>query len=303
MANISKEQIDKVGQLLINSDRPLKERFRALFTLKNIGGQQCIDWIAKAFSDESALLKHEVAYCLGQLQDPLAIPILSDVLADSSREPIVRHEAAEALAAIGGDDNEEINKMLTKYSKDEVVEVRETCQLALDMMEFRKNNKNVEGNEYGSVDPAPASKELNVDKLKTELLNTNLSLFERYKAMFALRNIGDEDAIKALASGLTDSSALFRHEVAFVLGQLASPYAVKELKERLRDDGESPMVRHECAEALGSIAVPGLGVEEELAKYLSEEAPDVVRESCEIALDMADYNNSDEFQYANALAQ
>ena len=76
--------------------------------------------------------------------------------------------------------NEEINKMLTKYSKDEVVEVRETCQLALDMMEFRKNNKNVEGNEYGSVDPAPASKELNVDKLKTELLNTNLSLFERY---------------------------------------------------------------------------------------------------------------------------
>ena len=121
--------------------------------------------------------------------------------------------------------------------------------------------------------------------------------------MFALRNIGDEDAIKALASGLTDSSALFRHEVAFVLGQLASPYAVKELKERLRDDGESPMVRHECAEALGSIAVPGLGVEEELAKYLSEEAPDVVRESCEIALDMADYNNSEEFQYANALAQ
>jgi len=68
MANISKEQIDKVGQLLINSDRPLKERFRALFTLKNIGGQQCIDWIAKAFSDESALLKHEVAYCLGQFR-------------------------------------------------------------------------------------------------------------------------------------------------------------------------------------------------------------------------------------------
>ena len=27
------------------------------------------------------------------------------------------------------------------------------------------------------------------------------------------------------------------------------------------------------------------------------------RESCEIALDMADYNNSEEFQYANALAQ
>ena len=121
--------------------------------------------------------------------------------------------------------------------------------------------------------------------------------------MFALRNKGDEESIKALASGLTDSSALFRHEIAFVLGQVASPHAVQELLARLRDDKESAMVRHECAEALGSIASPGLNVEEELAKYLSQETPDVVRESCVIALDMADYNNSEEFQYANGLLQ
>ena len=67
----------------------------------------------------------------------------------------------------------------------------------------------------------------------------------RYKAMFALRNAGDEKSIKALASGLTDSSALFRHEVAFVLGQVASPHAAAELTARLRDENESPMVRHE----------------------------------------------------------
>ena len=103
MANITEDQIEKVGKLLINANRPLKERFRALFTLKNIGGAKSIEWIAKAFADDSALLKHEVAYCLGQLQDPLAIPILTEVLGDAKREPIVRHEAAEALAAIGGD--------------------------------------------------------------------------------------------------------------------------------------------------------------------------------------------------------
>ena len=34
----------------------------------------------QAFDDKSALLKHEVAYCLGQLQDPLATPILIDIL-------------------------------------------------------------------------------------------------------------------------------------------------------------------------------------------------------------------------------
>ena len=36
-----------VGELLNNPDRPLKERFRALFTLKNIGGALAIDWIGK----------------------------------------------------------------------------------------------------------------------------------------------------------------------------------------------------------------------------------------------------------------
>ena len=42
-SNITKDQVEKIGTLLINRDRPHKERFRALFTLKNIGGQQCID--------------------------------------------------------------------------------------------------------------------------------------------------------------------------------------------------------------------------------------------------------------------
>ena len=173
---VNQEQLEKVGLLLNNPERPLKERFRALFTLKNIGGEASIDWIAKAFSDESALLKHEVAYCLGQLQDPHAIPVLTSVLSDSAREPIVRHEAAEALAAIGG---EQVEATLRKYSEDKVVEVRETCQLALDMIQFRKNNKTVASNEFGSVDPAPASEENSVDNLKLILMDTKLSLFER----------------------------------------------------------------------------------------------------------------------------
>ena len=59
------------------------------------------------------------------------------------------------------------------------MEVRETCQLALDIIEFTRNNKSVEGNKYRSVNPAPASTEQNIEKLKTDLLNTELSLFER----------------------------------------------------------------------------------------------------------------------------
>ena len=61
------------------------------------------------------------------------------------------------------------------------------------------------------------------------------------------------------------------------------------------------MVRHECAEALGSIATEEIN--EELAKYLSEKEPAVLRQSCEVALDFSDYNRSGEFQYADTLTK
>lgn len=54
-------------------------------------------------------------------------------------------------------------------------------------------------------------------------------------------------------------------------------------------------VRHECAEALGAIAAGDC--EKILRKYLNDEQR-IVRESCEVALDVCDYANSDVFQYA-----
>lgn len=57
---------------------------------------------------------------------------------------------------------------------------------------------------------APASASLSVPELEAQLLDTKLSLFERYRAMFALRNLGDREAVLALAKGFEDESALFR---------------------------------------------------------------------------------------------
>ena len=49
-----------------------------------------------------------------------------------------------------------------------------------------------------------------VPVLREQLLNKSLSLFERYRAMFALRDIGTPAAVDALADGFTDDSALFK---------------------------------------------------------------------------------------------
>lgn len=93
MNKVSETAVKNIGRVLNDPARPMKERFRALFTLRNLGGEAAIECISQCFVDDSVLLKHELAYCLGQMQDKRAIPILRSVLEDIMQDPIVRHEA------------------------------------------------------------------------------------------------------------------------------------------------------------------------------------------------------------------
>lgn len=93
----SEDKIEAIGRVLSDQSRPLKERFRALFTLRNLGGPVAVQCIQQCFGDPSALLKHELAYCLGQMQDSRAIPVLKRILSDRKQESMVRHEAGLLL--------------------------------------------------------------------------------------------------------------------------------------------------------------------------------------------------------------
>lgn len=86
----SKETVERVGGILNDASKSLSERFRALFTLRGIASHEAIGEIGRCFTDPSALLKHECAYCLGQIQDPYAIPLLRGVLEDAKQEPMVK---------------------------------------------------------------------------------------------------------------------------------------------------------------------------------------------------------------------
>lgn len=97
VAAVDDAKIVAIGAVLNDAGRPLKERFRALFTLRNINGPIAIAQICLCFGDDSALLKHELAYCLGQMQNESAIEPLIAVLADVGQEPMVRHEAGKLL--------------------------------------------------------------------------------------------------------------------------------------------------------------------------------------------------------------
>ncbi|KAK8748130.1 hypothetical protein OTU49_016328, partial [Cherax quadricarinatus] len=293
-------KIEAIGRVLKDQNRPLKERFRALFTLKNLGGECAIASISQCFTDPSVLLKHELAYCLGQMRDTRAIPKLVEILKDVEQEPMVRHEAGEALGAIG---DPTVLDLLRSYSKDPVTEVAETCQLAVGRIEWlQSESSKVEkfdgADQFFSIDPAPPAMETNVDKLREMLVDESLPLFDRYRAMFSLRNLNTQESAKALAMGFKCNSALFRHEIGYVLGQMSNDIVVEELAAVVQDEKENEMVRHEAAEALGSISTEAAVAV--LKEYLGDKAR-VVRESCEVALDMSEYENSSEFQYADGL--
>lgn len=84
-------------------------------------------------TSDSALLKHELAYVLGQMQDARAIPTLTKVLEDGEEHAMVRHEAAEAMGAIA---DPVALPILEKYREDKDVSVRETCELAIRKIQY-----------------------------------------------------------------------------------------------------------------------------------------------------------------------
>lgn len=299
----------------VRLDVPVSERMRMLFALKHDAAVQgdaekepaeavCAAMAALTQyleQDPSVLVRHEAAYVLGQSRNPLALPILEKVLQDGREHPMVRHEAAEAMGAIGDDSSLDV---LRRFCEDEAMEVAQTCQLAIRTITESKENSEagvVVSHGYTSVDPARGRAHgRSTSELGHRLMDASLSMFERYEAMFALRNRGGKEAVLALAQGLDrtkESSALFRHEIAYVFGQMQDPESCEALESTLKDLGENEMVRHEAAEALGSISTERCRMV--LSEFLKDSA-DVVRESCEVALDIADYNNSDAFDYAIA---
>lgn len=355
MAIATTSNMDSLEKSLcdFSGSTPLDQRFRALFTIKGLAAtsdehmQRAISIISTAFSDDSALLKHELAYVLGQLEDARALPTLQRVLEDLAQDAMVRHEAAEAMGAIS---DLSVLHVLEQYRNDADVSVRETCELAISKIAFdnsaegqalkasKAQAKAVEEQSglggiesaFKPIDPAPAmtpaaSKQAalsqaqgvqydasQVPLFRSTLLDTQLPLFERYRAMFALRNVahsggdGAVQAVLALAQGLQDNSALFRHEICFVFGELCHPASIPSMLDVLNNANEHEMVRHEAAEALGGIVEEAEEAEDHkhpknndftlvldtLKRWAhDQDAPRVVRESCIVALDELAYNN------------
>ncbi|KAG1751199.1 armadillo-type protein [Suillus lakei] len=222
---------------------------------------------------------------------------------------------------MGAISSPDFKAVLTKYLTDPNRSVRETCEIALAKIEWDNSEEGrqhlaskkssdqtpyVPLNSFSRFKPTPIllhesrsthnSHHSAIASLRTTLSDTSVPLFQRYRAMFALRNIRTPAAVDALAAGFSDDSALFKHEIAFVFGQLLNAHPVYLLLN--------------AAEALGGIAMPE--VQLHLKEWMTRgDSPRVVRESCQVAINMWKarsilflinwYETSGQFHCANGL--
>lgn len=137
-------EIISLREILTSESKPLAQRFRSLFSLKHVASQpysssrsfQAIEAIAAGFDSPSALLKHELAYCLGQTRNLDAVPALRRVLEDRDEDAMCRHEAAEAIGALGDTSCVDLMTRL-RDSDHEPTVVRETCSIAVDRFRWQ----------------------------------------------------------------------------------------------------------------------------------------------------------------------
>eukprot|EP00996_Jenningsia_fusiforme_P002248 NODE_3085_length_1053_cov_29.028884_g2833_i0.p1 GENE.NODE_3085_length_1053_cov_29.028884_g2833_i0~~NODE_3085_length_1053_cov_29.028884_g2833_i0.p1 ORF type:complete len:295 (+),score=54.15 NODE_3085_length_1053_cov_29.028884_g2833_i0:77-961(+) len=275
---------------LKNGDLLVADRSQALHELKSdttLTPSEKTRLLAEAFeTTSSVLLQHEICYAIGQAGNAESLAILCNIMHNEKLHPVVRHEAGEAIGALGEQSSmQELQKYLDRTQGP--IELCETAELAHRRLQWLQSNEFVPPSSFNSIDPAPASSSMDLSLLRSSLLNPELDLWDRYRALFALRNLNTKESAEILCEGFLDkTSALFRHEVAFVLGQMEQPISSGALSDVVANPSEHPMVRHEAAEALGAL---GDAAAIEVLRKFSTDSEPLVAESCCVGLKIHDY--------------
>ena len=256
----------------------------------------------------SSLLRHEVMYIMGQMRLPSSYPFLKAKMNDPEELPVVRHEAGEALANYHHMKEECLTEM-QKHWDSPVELLKSTVRVGIHKLNnYKSDTESRYGKKYGgTIEPAEPFNEVELREFlkiaqddqeadlvalaREKLLSSyeEVDEYPKYRICYYLRDLNSKESKRVLAELMWKEnrefiSALLRHEVSFILGQIyeSDKYIVDTLKQVCYDDTEHPVVRHEAILAFWEIAK-----DEELVERLKAHKDQLVRESVVCAIRMA----------------
>ena len=210
-----KKKISEYAHTIHNHDMPISERFAAMLSLRALSSIESIETLIMAFEYEikSDLLRHEICYSLGQMdtskKNAAIIKRFFEKIILEDHSEFVRHEAIEALDFV----SEDLAMSLLENFKDQNSGILyDTYYVKKRYMDWEKETDfgksedlDVDDNKFHSKDPAPFynykvdTKYTDIDLLTRILLdNVNYDLFERYRALFTLRELNTEESLMAI---------------------------------------------------------------------------------------------------------
>ncbi|SOV80972.1 deoxyhypusine hydroxylase [Plasmodium sp. gorilla clade G3] len=216
-------------------------------------------------NNHSILLRHEIAYVIGQISNEKCNNILINLLSDENENIMVRHEAAEGLAAIGSESNIPIIK---KYLNDSNVEVRETCELALSSL-IEKNkyascscinkmvpykNNVVNDNKHNSNSNVNINSNSHNDALDDIYFHSQKK-FNTIDPVVCISDSNNKKNVNDLIKDLNNEKLALknRYEALFLLRDIETDISLNALGEALINDKSSAIFRHELAFVLGQV--------------------------------------------------
>jgi deoxyhypusine monooxygenase len=95
---------------------------------------------------------------------------------------------------------------------------------------------------------------MTLEECKRVFLAPTKDVCEKYTAMMTLRTFGSQEAADILEQGyrFLGESELLRHDVMYCMGQMRARNSLKFLLDRMNDQNERSIVRHEAGEALAN---------------------------------------------------
>ncbi len=245
--------MNDLSDVLLDIDKSAETRIQAVFQLLSMGkGINAI--IDALFNDPNPIVRHECAYCLGEMNNEAGnIALIKSIETDTNR--FVVHEAALAVANTRYINSQHVIEELLNNDDTDIVD---TAEIALQRLKGKTEFK----------DPFIA--------ISDDVKET------RIQATFSLLDMNSEEAVDTLISRLfVEKSPIVKHEIVFALGETASNKATDALTHTLQTDTNAFVV-HEC---LLSLATLGDSISENtIKKYIDHKDNDIAI-SASIALD------------------